>query len=225
MAEPSCPWLFNSWIFRTWSAVNTTGWSTVNPAARERMPTTRAMAAMMIDRIGTITGDPANLVINATTQNSAATEKARLVMGFFIPSTLRRAGKLFHTVGPITSLKEDKNMTLVDKQDNEVRVNRNEAASRYEITYADSDEVVGFADYVINDNDRIFYHTKVDEDYGGRGLASILIREAIEDTFPTGQVVVGLCPFVSGYVEKNGYDGGYRAGTPEDEAFVEEMQR
>lgn len=116
-------------------------------------------------------------------------------------------------------------MTLVDKQDNEVRVNRNEAASRYEIAYADNDEVVGFAEYLINDNDRIFHHTEVDEDYGGRGLASILIREAIEDTFPTGQVVVGVCPFVSGYVEKNGYDGAYRKGTAEDEAFIKEMQR
>lgn len=116
-------------------------------------------------------------------------------------------------------------MTLVDKKDNEVRVSRNEADSRYEITYADNDKVVGFADYLINDNDRIFFHTKVDDNYGGRGLASILIAEALEDTFPSGQVVVGLCPFVKSHVEKKGYDGAYRDGTNDDLAFVKEMQR
>lgn len=116
-------------------------------------------------------------------------------------------------------------MTLVDKKDNEVSVTRNEAESRYEISYQDSDNPAGFAEYRINDNDRIFFHTKVDEDLGGRGLASILIGEAIKDTFPSGQVVVGLCPFVKAYVEKNGYDGGYRDGTDDDLAFIKEMQK
>ncbi len=115
-------------------------------------------------------------------------------------------------------------MTLVDNKGKHVSVARNEAESRYEIAYSDSPKPVGFTDYLINDNDRIFYHTEVDEDFGGRGLASILIAEAINDTFPTGQVVVGLCPFVKGHVDKHGYDGGYRDGTAEDLAFIREMQ-
>lgn len=115
-------------------------------------------------------------------------------------------------------------MTLVDKKNTEVSVTRNEAKSRYEIAYSGSAKPAGFTEYLINDNDRIFYHTEVDENFGGRGLASILIGEAIKDTFPSGQTVVGLCPFVKGYVGKNGYDGSYRDGTEDDMAFVREMQ-
>ena len=116
-------------------------------------------------------------------------------------------------------------MTLVDKKNNEVSVSRNEPESRYEITYSDAAKPAGFAEYLINDNDRIFHHTKIDDQFGGRGLASILVGEALKDTFPSGQVAVGLCPFVKGSVEKNGYDGAYRNGTEDDLAFIEEMKR
>lgn len=43
----------------------------------------------------------------------------------------------------------------------------------------------------------------VDEEFSGRGLATILVREALESTRDAGLRIVPVCSMVAGFVEKN----------------------
>ncbi|MFI2362251.1 GNAT family N-acetyltransferase [Promicromonospora sp. NPDC019610] len=75
------------------------------------------------------------------------------------------------------------------------------------------------------DHDRIFFHTEVDEAYGGRGLAGILVREALADSIRRNIVVVPVCPVFSAHLEKHGDEyvaagGAYRQPTKDDIAQV-----
>ena len=49
----------------------------------------------------------------------------------------------------------------------------------------------------------MFYHTEVDEAFGGRGLATVLIAEALARTRADGLRIVPVCPTVAAYVKKH----------------------
>ncbi|WP_334121319.1 GNAT family N-acetyltransferase [Glutamicibacter sp.] len=51
--------------------------------------------------------------------------------------------------------------------------------------------------------ERIFFHTAVDEEYGGQGLASIMVKFALENTIASGAKIVAVCPYVKNYVAKH----------------------
>jgi len=50
---------------------------------------------------------------------------------------------------------------------------------------------------------RIMYHTGVSEQYGGLGLASVLVRAAVEDTISDGRKIVPVCPYVAAWLPKH----------------------
>ena len=50
---------------------------------------------------------------------------------------------------------------------------------------------------------RVFPHTEVDSSYQGRGLATILVREALTATRAAGLRVVPQCWMVAEFIEKN----------------------
>jgi predicted GNAT family acetyltransferase len=62
---------------------------------------------------------------------------------------------------------------------------------------------VGLAAVADRDNQRVFYHTEVDERFGGRGLATILVGEALEATRADGKRVVAVCPMVAAFIKKH----------------------
>ncbi len=62
---------------------------------------------------------------------------------------------------------------------------------------------VGLAAFVDHDGQRIFHHTEVDDAYEGRGLASIMVGEALAATRDAGLRIVAVCPMVQKYVEKH----------------------
>lgn len=64
-------------------------------------------------------------------------------------------------------------------------------------------KTVGHADVADRGDQRVFYRTEVDDDFGGRGLATILVREALEATRADGRRVVPVCEMVAGVIEKN----------------------
>lgn len=81
--------------------------------------------------------------------------------------------------------------------------------SRYELL--DGDTVIGHADYRhLDDTEssrRDLVHTEVDDAYGGRGLASVLVRFALDDVRASGMRVVPHCPYVAGWLRTHeGYD-------------------
>lgn len=80
----------------------------------------------------------------------------------------------------------------------DVAVTRASARDHYEITI--DDQQAGFTAYVDHNGQRIFYHTEIGEDFGGRGLGSTLISHALADTRVAGLRIVPVCPFVQKYL-------------------------
>jgi uncharacterized protein len=62
---------------------------------------------------------------------------------------------------------------------------------------------VGLAQFVDTDSQRIFTHTEVATEFEGRGLATILVTEALTTTRDTGMRIVAVCPMVAAYLEKH----------------------
>jgi uncharacterized protein len=62
---------------------------------------------------------------------------------------------------------------------------------------------VGLAEYADRDGQRIFTHTEVEPDYEGRGLATILVSEALEQTRDAGLRIVPVCQLVANFVDKH----------------------
>ncbi|MBA8824747.1 hypothetical protein FHX42_002094 [Saccharopolyspora lacisalsi] len=103
----------------------------------------------------------------------------------------------------------------------EVTVARSGDRERYEITL--DAQQAGFAEYVDRDGQRIFHHTEIGEDFGGRGLGSTLIGRALADTRAAGLRVVPVCPFVAKYLTSHhDVDDVVDKVTPEALAAVRE---
>ena len=62
---------------------------------------------------------------------------------------------------------------------------------------------VGKAEFLDRGPKRVFTHTEVDEDYEGRGLATILIGQALQQTRDAGLRIVPQCPTVAAYIKKH----------------------
>ncbi|MEB3069924.1 GNAT family N-acetyltransferase [[Mycobacterium] vasticus] len=79
----------------------------------------------------------------------------------------------------------------------------------------------GLTAYVDAGAQRIFFHTEIGEEYGGRGLAGTLIAAALAETRAAGKRIVAICPFVAAYVEKHhDFDDILDPVTPEAKAAV-----
>lgn len=76
-------------------------------------------------------------------------------------------------------------------------------------------EVVGFADYRRRDDTLVFTHAEVDDAHEGKGLASQLARESLEEARAAGLAVVPACPFYADYLRRH----------PEYVALVPEHRR
>ncbi|HEY8546715.1 MAG TPA: GNAT family N-acetyltransferase [Acidimicrobiales bacterium] len=84
----------------------------------------------------------------------------------------------------------------------EVTDNPDEA--RYELT-ADG-ELAGFSQYRdMGDGGatRVFTHTEVFKEFGGKGLGTVLVEGALADVRAQGKRLVALCPFVDRYVREH----------------------
>ncbi|MBW0015268.1 GNAT family N-acetyltransferase [Mycobacterium sp.] len=64
-------------------------------------------------------------------------------------------------------------------------------------------KTVGLADFADRGDQRVFYHTEVDPQYGGRGLATILIEEALNATRDAGKRIVPVCSMVVTVLNKH----------------------
>ena len=81
------------------------------------------------------------------------------------------------------------------------------APERHRYELLDGEAVIGAAHYLdltdLSPAVRIFYHTTVDNDHSGQGLGSSLAQFALEDTVRLGLVIVALCPFIKGYIQRH----------------------
>lgn len=85
-------------------------------------------------------------------------------------------------------------------------VTRNDEAGRYEIHVG---EVLGgFTEFEATPNgELLFPHTEIDPAFRGRGLAGVLIENAMDDVARRGERIVPLCPFVRRYLEEHEVEG------------------
>ena len=104
--------------------------------------------------------------------------------------------------------------TFEDKTGAEVTVSLNESAQAYEITVADGTRRrdAFFLPGPDAETERIFHHTVVDEQFGGRGLSKILVAEALEDSRERGVTVVPVCPLFVKKLQETGDDYAAQGG-------------
>ena len=77
------------------------------------------------------------------------------------------------------------------------------SATEGKYTIAVDGKTVGLAAVADRGEQRVFYHTEVDEKFGGRGLATILIDQALQATRADGKRVVATCPMVAAFIKKH----------------------
>lgn len=77
------------------------------------------------------------------------------------------------------------------------------AAETDRYTISVEGRTAGTAEFADRGGQRIFTHTEVDDEFEGRGLATILIAEALQQTRDAGLRIVPVCNMVAGYIEKN----------------------
>ncbi|WP_377267035.1 GNAT family N-acetyltransferase [Peterkaempfera sp. SMS 1(5)a] len=80
-------------------------------------------------------------------------------------------------------------------------VERADHRNRYEILV--DGRLAGFTEYRDRDQQRVFFHTEIDEAYAGQGLASVLVREALTDVRNAGKRIVPVCPYVAKYLQSH----------------------
>lgn len=103
----------------------------------------------------------------------------------------------------------------------------------YSIRLASVSSPAGRADYLEPESDeavRVFFHTEVDPEFSGRGLATQLIRAALGDAIEENIVVVPVCPLFAAYLRKHGAaylaEGGrFRVPRRADLALVSQAVR
>ncbi len=70
-------------------------------------------------------------------------------------------------------------------------------------TIAVDGKTVGLADFADRGDQRVFYHTEIDPAFGGRGLATILVEEALNAARGEGKRVVPVCSMVAAVLKKH----------------------
>ncbi|HZU58672.1 MAG TPA: GNAT family N-acetyltransferase [Actinocrinis sp.] len=84
---------------------------------------------------------------------------------------------------------------------NSATVQQVEAEQLYEIQV--DGRRAGVVAYRDHGDQRVFYHTEVDDAYAGQGLASRLVREALTESRGQGKRIVPVCPYVAAFLKKN----------------------
>ena len=82
-----------------------------------------------------------------------------------------------------------------------ISILKNDELNRFEI-YSDG-ELAGFAEYKVSNQMISYTHTEMDPEFGGKGLGSQLIREALAEPLEQNLEVAPYCSFVSAYIKKN----------------------
>jgi predicted GNAT family acetyltransferase len=105
----------------------------------------------------------------------------------------------------------------------DVTIRNNPDRERFEVLMGGN--VIGKAAYKTYDGggtpQRIFYHTVINEEYGGQGLAGKLATVALDETVAAGLTIVPVCPYIKKFLTKHPeYVGSTTATTPAHLEFL-----
>ena len=120
--------------------------------------------------------------------------------------------------------------TLTDSTGAEVTVTLDEDGRSYDIA-VEGGEIAGHVHFLPGpeaETERIFHHTTVDEQFGGRGLSKVLVAEALADSRQRGITVVPICPLFVKKLQQTGDDyqaegGRFRNATAADFDIVKKQ--
>ena len=79
---------------------------------------------------------------------------------------------------------------------------KNDELNRFEI-YSDG-ELAGFAEFKVSNQMISYTHPEIDPKFGGQGLGSQLIKEALDEALDQNLEVAPYCSFVYAYIKKSG---------------------
>ena len=83
------------------------------------------------------------------------------------------------------------------------RAHHNFRMNPFDSNYAPTATAISEMTYKSTDGVITFVHTEVPPELGGRGIASKLIRGALDQVRADGLKVIAQCPFVKAFIEKN----------------------
>jgi predicted GNAT family acetyltransferase len=85
----------------------------------------------------------------------------------------------------------------------QIKTHHDASGTQFEIH--DGDAVIGKAEYLEmpDSPQRVFFHTEVDDDYQGQGLAVRLAESAVVTTVAEGRRIVPICAFIAAYLRKH----------------------
>ncbi|WP_313007390.1 GNAT family N-acetyltransferase [Corynebacterium variabile] len=113
---------------------------------------------------------------------------------------------------------------LTDREGNAVEVRYLPGEDAYGIFVEGEVNPAGKAHYLDRPGkdgaERVFHHTVVDEAYGGRGLAGILVDKALADAAAQNLTVIPVCSYVAHWIEKNNWQGKAAPATDEVQEWV-----
>ncbi|GAA1352023.1 GNAT family N-acetyltransferase [Falsarthrobacter nasiphocae] len=88
-----------------------------------------------------------------------------------------------------------------------VSVGHQEGLPAFEIHVDGSGQPAGFTQFVDVEHDsvtqRIFPHTSVKDEFSGQGLASVLVKGALDQTIADGIRIVPVCPYVAAWLKRH----------------------
>lgn len=110
-----------------------------------------------------------------------------------------------------------------------IALDQNRGISAYTVS-VDEGVLAGRADFVDPpqaSDERVFFHTEVSSEFGGRGLAGLLVRGALADSIRGNLTVVPVCPLFAKHLKEHGDEyetegGRFRRPQPADLALVKE---
>jgi predicted GNAT family acetyltransferase len=79
------------------------------------------------------------------------------------------------------------------------RIGHNADSKRYELFVGET--LASLADYRVEDDRVVIFHTETRDDFRGQGLAAKLVRWMLDDIRARGQTVVPDCWFVTDFIE------------------------
>ena len=106
-------------------------------------------------------------------------------------------------------------MTTTDRSSTDERsleITDNAAERRYEARLGD--QLAGWVEYGRVEGRIVALHTEVPREFGGRGIASALVRRVLDDARAAGAMVTPRCPFFVAHFERHPEDADLNASRP-----------
>ena len=89
---------------------------------------------------------------------------------------------------------------MTSREGNNLKIENNQAAQRWE---AHVDQHLAVAEYRRRGDTIFFIHTEVPRELEGQGIASKLVKAALDGARTQRLAVVPFCPFVAGYIRRH----------------------